>query len=457
MLYHFIGIGGVSMSGLAQLLLEMGNQITGCDIKKFKIKNLELKIIEGHDSNHITKDLNGVIVTAAALHENSPAKEEVKKARELGVPVIKRSEMIGKLMSRPGIIGIAVSGMHGKTTVSTMVALILERAGLDPSALIGSNVKEWGTNYRYGKGKYFVAEACEYKRQMLDFRPKIAVITNLDAEHLDTYPGGVKDIKQAFGRFIRKLPKDGMLIVWREDKNLMQLAQIARKRGNTVREVSFKKIWPGLKLQVPGKHNLLDATFAARVCHELGVSSKIIKKTLNSFTGASRRFEIKGIKDGVTVIDDYGHHPTEIKATIEAAREYLVRVKSKSLEDTNSTLAQGRSEERPSSLSKLIMVFQPHQYTRTKLLFKDFVKTFNGVDKLIITDIYLIAGRDPAEAKADFSKELVGEIQKQGIDAEYISGYDNISKELKKIAAPGDLIITQGATDIYKVGEEFFF
>jgi len=467
MKYHFIGIGGISMSGLAQLLLAMGNEVTGCDIKKIQVASQhdsrqasgKIKFFQGHSENHITKDLDGVIVTAAALHDKSPAKEEIKKAEKLDIPIIKRSEMIGKLMGKPGVTGIAVSGMHGKTTVSTMISLILEAAGFDPTCLIGSDVKEWQTNWRLGKtykislGKntsevketphlggvedcYFVAEACEYERQMLDFRPKILVITNLEAEHLDTYPGGIKDIRQTFGRFIRKLPKDGLLVVWREDQNLMRISQIAKKRGNTVREVSMKKIWPGLKLKVPGKYNLLDATFAARVCHELGVSSKTIQKTLNNFTGSSRRFEIKGEINHITVVDDYGHHPTEIKATIEAAKEYQIsKIKYQK--------------------SKLIVVFQPHQYTRTKLLFKDFVTAFKGVDKLIITDIYLISGREPAEARADFSRELVNEIKNQGIDTEYAPTYQDAKLMLKKIAMPGDVIITQGATDIYKVGEDF--
>ena len=384
-------------------------------------------------------------MTAAALHENSPAKVEIEKAIKLKIPIIKRSEMIGKLMSKPGTIGIAVSGMHGKTTVSTMIALILEQAGLDPIALIGSGVKEWGyKNYRFGKGRFFVAEACEYDRQMLDFRPRVEVITNIDKEHLDTYPGGMKDIKQAFGRFIRRLPRrEGILVIWHEDQNLMQLAQIAKKRGNIVREVSLKKPWPGIKLKVPGNYNLLDATFAARVCHELNIDNKTIKKVLNNFSGAGRRFEIKGKKNDITIIDDYGHHPTEIKTVIEAAKEYQ---KSKI---PTAILSGSKSKK-----SKLIMVFQPHQYTRTKLLFKDFVASFKGVDKLIITDIYLIAGREPKEARADFSKDLVNEIKKTGLDAEYIPDYVSAVKRVREIAKSGDIIITQGATEIYKVGEE---
>ena len=455
MKYHFIGIGGISMSGLAGLMFDMGFQITGCDLKKFKTpsnsagkQNSKLKVFEGHSTDHITKDLDGVIVTAAALHENSPAKTEIAKSKELKIPIIKRSEMIGRLMNDK--IGIAVAGMHGKTTVSTMIALILEHAGLDPTALIGSDVKEWGKNYRFGEGKYFVTEACEYARQMLDFRPKIEVITNIEAEHLDTYPGGIKDIKQAFKKFIKLLPKKGMLIVWREDKNLMALASIAKKKKLKVKDVSLKKPWSGLKLIIPGAHNLLDATIAARVCHEIGVSKKVIIETLNNYSGAARRFEIKGVKNGVTVIDDYGHHPTEIRATVEAAREYMDKLKTKDLRP-KTELSNTSSVLR----HKLIVVFQPHQYSRTKLLFNDFVNAFKGVDKLIITDIYLIAGREPHDARADFSKELVSSIKNKGVDATYVTGYKEALEEITKTAEKGDFIVTLGATDIYKVGEEY--
>ena len=456
--YHLIGIGGVSMSGLAKLLISQGHIVSGCDLKDCQIVKLpngykakstikqfsHLAIYKGHDTKHITKDLDAVIVTAAAMHENSPANEEIKKAKELGIIIITRSKLIGQLMNDK--IGIAITGMHGKTTTTTMIGEILEKAGYDPTVLVGSTVKKWGGNVRLpshfakaSRDNYFVVEACEYERQMLDFRPKIAVILNLEAEHLDTYPGGIKDIRQAFKKFIKLLPKNGLLVVNQDDKNIMPLTKAAKCK---VKRFTIKKPWPGLSLKVPGKHNLIDATAAARVCHELGVSHEIIKNTLNNFTGADRRFELKGEKNGVTVIDDYGHHPTEIKATIQAANEYRVRVQSKSkLKPLTQT-------------SKLIVVFQPHQYTRTKLLFNDFVKSFGGVDKLIISDIYLIAGREPQEARADFSRNLVEAIKTQGINAEYIASYDKIVEELRKIAKAGDLILTIGATEIYKVGEQ---
>ncbi|MCL5795303.1 MAG: Mur ligase domain-containing protein [Patescibacteria group bacterium] len=193
--YHLIGIGGVSMSGLAKLLVAQGNIVSGCDLKNLKAYDLKIKTFEGHSPEHITKDLDAVIVTAAAVHTGSPAQKELDKAKELGIKIITRSKLIGQLMNDK--IGIAIVGMHGKTTTTTMIGEILEQAGYDPTVLVGSNVKKWKGNVRVGKSKYFVAEACEYERQMLDFRPKIAVILNLEEEHLDTYPSGMPEIKKA--------------------------------------------------------------------------------------------------------------------------------------------------------------------------------------------------------------------------------------------------------------------
>ncbi|EKD56798.1 MAG: UDP-N-acetylmuramate-L-alanine ligase [uncultured bacterium] len=500
MKYHFIGINGVSMSGLANLIAELGHEVSGCDINKLKTENEKLKIIVGHNISHITKDLDGVVVTCAALHPSSPAKEEIEQAKKMGVKIIKRSQLIGLLMSPNNQIskinqmGIAVAGMHGKTTTSSMIAHILTYAKYDPTILVGGEVRNIGASEKLGKGKYLVAEACEYERQFLDFRPKIAVITNIEEEHLDTYTGGIKDIKQTFKKFIKLLPKDGLLVLNQDDKNCMSLMKVAKCK---VKRVTIKKPWPGLKLQMPGKHILLDATLAARVAHEIGIDSKTIKDALNSFIGTKRRFEVKGMKDGVTVVDDYGHHPTEIQATILAAREQLKKFQISntkfSLDKLETPVGQINSKSKIPNPKinlkskilnhKLVVVFQPHQYTRTKLLFKDFVKSFDGADKVIISDIYLIAGREPAEARADYSRDLVEAIKKHcnskssvchselvsesknpllseesqcdKCDIKYISRYKDILSELKKTAQKGDLVMTLGATDIYKVGEEF--
>lgn len=504
--YHLIGICGVSMSGIAKLLQTQGHKVTGSDINKCQISNVKCQI--GHSAKNITKDIDEVIYTKAIDNPTAPGFVELKKAQEFGIKCTPRAKFLGRLMNNK--IGISVTGMHGKTTVTTMISLILEAAGFNPTCLVGSEVKEWGSNVRIGgknchsepteeslsesdfsvpssilrvdcssrndKGKdcfavarndrglkfgklteYFVVETDESAKQMLDFRPKIAVITNLEEEHLDTYKKGMKDIRQAFKKFIRLLPSNGHLVVWQEDKNLMPLTKAAKCK---VKRVSLKKSWPGLNLKIPGKFNLLNATFSARVCHELGVDHKTIKKVLNDFTGAARRFEIKGEKKGVLVIDDYGHHPTEIKNAIGATREYINKIPNSKKQAPNKFQISNSKFETNKLMKlipkKLIMVFQPHQQQRTKLLFNDFVKTFDGVDELIITDVYLIAGREK-DTDENLAKKLVEEIKKRNVNVKYIESVNNYQKiidHLRTNTKKGDLVITQGATDIYKVGEE---
>jgi len=420
--YHLVGIGGISMSGLAKILRDLGHQVSGCDIEKEKGKRKKEKVFQGHSKEHITKDLNAVIISAAI----TPASQgwvEVERAKELGIPVIPRSQMIGRLMSEPGKIGIAVAGMHGKTTVAAMIALILEKAGLQPTFLIGGELPDLG-NAQLGRGKYFVAEACEYARQFLDFRPKIAIITNIEEEHLDTYPGGLPEIKRAFKKFVKLLPKNGLLILWQEDPATPWLSKCAKCK---VKTFSLKKPWPGLKLKIPGKHNLLNATAAARVCHEIGVSHKIIKEVLNNFVGVKRRMEVKGEKDDILVMDDYGHHPSEIQATLKGLKEFYPK-------------------------RRIICVFQPHQYSRTKSLLFDFSRSFSDCDKLIVTEIYAVPGRD--EKREITTEDLVKEIRKHQKNTLYLKTYDEIVEYLKKEIKKGDLVMTMGATKIYQVGEK---
>uniref|UniRef100_A0A7V3J9Y3 UDP-N-acetylmuramate--L-alanine ligase n=1 Tax=candidate division CPR3 bacterium TaxID=2268181 RepID=A0A7V3J9Y3_UNCC3 len=420
MKYHLIGINGTSMSGLAKILEAQGNQISGCDIERAKSKEKRLKIFQGHSRDHITKDLDGLIISAA-ITPSSGGWKEVERAQELGIPIIPRSKMIGRLMQDK--VGIAVAGMHGKTTVSAMISLILEKAGLDPTFLIGGELPKFG-NARSGKGEYFVVEACEYARQFLDMRPKIAVITNIEEEHLDTYPGGLKEIKKAFKKFVRLIPQNGLLVLWEEDPQTPWLAKCARCK---VKTFSLKKPWPGLKLKIPGRHNILNATAAARVCHELGVPHKTIKMVLNDFNGVKRRFEMKGEVNGILVIDDYGHHPSEIQATLAGAREFYPK-------------------------RRLICVFQPHQYARTKALFDDFAISFSNCDKLVITEIFAVPGRE--EKRDVTAQQLAEEIKKHQKNVVYLKTYQEIVDYLKKESKSGDLIITMGATKIYEVGEK---
>lgn len=437
--YHLVGICGSSMSGIASYLEKTGNFVTGSDLRP-------CQNAKNHSEKNIVKDIDFLVYTSAITQE-AAGFVELKKAKELGIKTLRRSELIGKLLRSK--ISIGVTGMHGKTTTSAMITTILNDAGFSPSFLIGAQIPNLGANWGLGKevmpprkndkfiyapkdvissGKahYFVVEACEYDRSFLDMKPKIGVVTNIDKEHLDYYKGGMPEIKQAFKKFIKQLPKNGLLFVNQDDGNLMSLIKSAKCK---VKRITIKKPWPGLHLQIPGAHNLFDATMAAHVAHELGVNHETIKRSLNNFTGAKRRFEILGKKNNITVIDDYGHNPAEIHSVIQALNEKY-------------------------SENRKIMVFQPHQQQRTKLLFKEFSEVFKGIDKLIVTDVYLIAGREK-DTGENLAKKLAEEVAKKGIDAEYISGYDEIVDWLKENAKSGDVIVTQGATDIYKTGEEY--
>jgi UDP-N-acetylmuramate--alanine ligase len=427
--YYFLGICGVSMSGIAKLLSDQGHGVRGSDLRKCDLGN-KIDIYHGHNMHQIDKSIDELIYTSAAENKKAPGYVELQKARSINIKTTKRSKFIGKIMNDK--YGIAITGMHGKTTVSTMVSLILEEFGFDPICLIGSYVKEWGSNVRNGNPvktknnrlrQYFLTEACEYDRQMLDFRPQVALITNMDEEHLDTYKNGMKDIRQAFKKFVKLLPKNGLLVLCKDDKNVASLTKYAKCK---VKYYSYKEPWPGLKLKVSGKHNLQNATGAARLSHELGVDHKTITKVLNGFTGAARRCEIKGEKRRLLVIDDYGHHPTEIKATLK-----------------------GIKEKYPDK--KLIVVYQPHQQQRTKLLFNDFVKSFDVADEIIINKVYLIAGREK-ESKNNLAKLLADKLNQRGKKAIYLDTYSQIGDYVKGFLGKDSVLLTMGATDIYKVG-----
>lgn len=399
------------MSGLAKILEAQGHKVFGSDL-------------DTHSPKNITKDIDQVVISAA-ITSSSKGWVEVEQAQKLGIPVISRSKLIGKLMQ--GKYGIAVSGMHGKSTVTAMVGAILEKAGFEPEVLLGAETKEYG-NVRIGKGKYFVVEACEYERQFLDFRPKAVIILNIEEEHLDTYPKGLPQIISAFKKFVDYLPQNGILVGNSDDKNQVRVLKSAKCK---VKTFSKNKIWLGLKLKIPGFFNLLNATAAARLCHELGVRQEIIKEALNNFSGLKRRLEIKGEKNGVLILDDYAHHPTEIKKTLGAVNEHYNR-------------------------RRLLVVFQPHQYLRTKLLFKEFGKAFSAADLVILSDIFAVPGRD---LKKDVKEEdLASEIlenskPKEGV--KYLGSFEKIVEYLLKNSKEGDIILTMGATKIYQVGETF--
>jgi len=453
---HFIGIGGIGMSAIAHIMKDRGFRITGSDIKESnitkKLENAGVKVFIGHDKKNLAFDTD-VVIVSSAISRNNP---EIGKALDLGIPIVKRSFVLGQLMKERK--GIAVSGTHGKTTTTTMISLILQKAGLDPIALIGGEVRNIGGNYLIGKGEYMVVEACEYDRSFLDLAPYIAVITNIEPDHLDYYRD-IEEIKSAFLRFVTRLPREGLLVISADDsdtvdvsraaqckvigygfgsKNRMsegvlneywEIEDVTQKNSGTLFTISDGKNLEHFTLQIPGKHNVSNACAAIIVANHLGINTNIIREFLDNFKGTNRRFQIKGEKKGIIVVDDYAHHPTEIKATLEGVKKFY--------------------EDR-----KIIVIFEPHQYSRTYFLLEEFGKSFNNADLVIIPDIYAVRDSEKDKHMIDASR-LVEEIKNNDVNALYISGYGNIVKYLQENVRDNSVIITIGAGNVYKIGEEF--
>ncbi len=444
--YHFIGIGGIGMSGLAHILLNRGYKVSGSDSVKSnitdKLSNNGAKIYLGQKKENITGA--DVIIFSAAINEKNPEYSEAKKRN---IKLLRRSELLGLLMSEKR--GIAIAGTHGKTTTSTMLGMILEDSGLDPAMAIGGEVKNIGGNAKDGKGNFFIAEACEYDRSFLDLNPCAAIITNIEEDHLDTY-GDLDQILKTFSKFISQIDKNGFLVISAWDSNIAKTISHyngklidygfsnGRYRAKNIRicdHSTYFEVWDEkdklgeLKLIVPGAHNILNSLAVTACALEIGIKFSKIKNSLEKFTGAKRRFEIKGKKDNILVIDDYAHHPTEIQATLDGLKSYYPE-------------------------SRIWCVFQAHQYSRTRFLLSDFSKSFEGIENVIISEIY--EARDTEEDK----KAVNGGILASAIDeishnAKYISDFESIVDYLKKNVKSGDIIITVGAGPIYKVGESF--
>ncbi|MCX7885167.1 MAG: UDP-N-acetylmuramate--L-alanine ligase [Caloramator sp.] len=442
---HFIGIGGISMSGLAEILIDYGYNVSGSDRTSSKLteklNKLGAKIYIGHDASNVHGA--DIVVYTAAVKEDNP---ELVEAKKLNLLVMDRAEFLGQIMKKFKK-GIAVSGTHGKTTTTSMISLMLLDANLDPTIMVGGEVDAIGGNVRPGKSPYFVTEACEYKKSFLKFYPYIGIILNIDADHLDCYKD-IDEIHETFLNFAKLIPNKGCLIGCSEDKRIMNIMDKVScnkitygiNSGNfTASNIvydemgypSFKTFYNGeffydFKLSIPGEHNVLNALSAIACCNFLGVDKNTMFQSLLNFKGTHRRFEKKGESNGITVIDDYAHHPTEIKATLKAAKNYPHR--------------------------KLYCIFQPHTYSRTISLFEEFASAFNDVDKLILTDIYAAREKDTGMVS---SKMLCDAICKSGVDAEYIKSFDEIVNYIKDNLIEGDLLITMGAGDVYKIGEAF--
>jgi len=428
---HFIGIGGIGVSALARYYLEKGVKVTGSDLVSSEITNALIekgaKLFVGkHKIKNLPKDADLVIYSPAVPTDNP----ELKRAKKLGIKCQSYPEALGELTKK--YFTIAVSGTHGKSTTTAMIGLLLVKAELDPTVIVGTKLKEFGdSNCRMGKSKYLVIEADEHMASFLNYWPKIIVLTTIEADHLDYYKN-LKNILKTFKKYVSHLPKDGILVSNKDDKNYTQFSTIIKNRvyysfreGNQQREVEkLKKI-----LKIPGEHNVSNALAALTVARTLKIPDKISFKALSEYRGSWRRFEEKEIiwqGKKITIVSDYGHHPTEIKVTLKAAQEKYPK-------------------------RKIWCVYQPHQYQRTYYFFKDFVKVFKAapVDKLIITDIYDVAGRETPKIKKKVSSEkLVKKIKKKSVI--YLK-MNEILDYLKKNLRGGEVVIIMGAGDIYNL------
>ena len=441
---HFVGIGGVGMSGIAEVLVNLNYKVSGSDMKESdttrRLASLGAKIFIGHHADNV--DGAHVVVISSAVARDNP---EVAGARERLIPVIPRAEMLAELMRLK--YGIAVAGAHGKTTTTSMVATILAKGGVDPTVVIGGKLNIFGAGAKLGQGEFLVAEADESDGSFLLLSPTIAVVTNIDEEHLDYYTGGIDEIKEAFLAFINKIPFYGLAVLCLDVEHIQDLIPRIKKRYLTyglstqadvyARGVEFAGMGSRFEafhkgaslgmfeLHVPGMHSVYNALASISVALELDVPADTIRGALGEFGGLHRRFYVKGEAAGVMVVDDYGHHPTEIRATLAGAKAGWDR--------------------------RTVVVFQPHRYTRTRDLMKEFFTSFNQADRLVVMDIYP-AGENPIEGVS--AKALFDGIKSRGHkDAVYIKEPGPAVDWIVENARAGDILITLGAGDVWKVGD----
>jgi len=441
---HFVGIGGVGMSGIAEILLNSGYVVTGSDLQESdatrRLRSLGARVFVGHEEENLAGNPSVVVISTAVKYSNP----EVLEARRRHIPVIPRAEMLAELMRMK--YGVAVAGSHGKTTTTSMIAAVLSTAGLDPTMVIGGRVHMLGTNARRGQGEFLVAEADESDGSFLLLSPTIAVVTNIDKEHMDFHQT-MERLNESFLTFVNQVPFYGLAVLCMDDANVHGLLPKVKKRfatyglsaeadfsaqdlKMTAAGVGFTLLHHGkslgdLHLNLPGRHSATNALAAAAVAHELEIPFFQVVEALGAFTGIHRRFEVKGEPRGIMVIDDYGHHPTEIRATIGAIRD---------------------SWKRP-----LTVIFQPHRFTRTRDLFDEFLTAFEGADRLVLTEIYP-AGEDPISGIT--GEALYQAIKRKGhLDVEFIPDKSQIVAPLAEKLSPGEIALTLGAGDIYKIGE----
>ena len=432
------------MSGIAEVLLNLGYQISGSDLREsevtHRLASLGCDITYGHRKENLKEA--DVVVVSSAIRKGNP---EVEVAEQRLIPVIPRAEMLAELMRMK--VGIAIAGTHGKTTTTSLIATVLAAAGLDPTVVIGGRLNSIGSNARLGQGEFLVAEADESDGSFLQLMPTLAVVTNIDPDHLDFYPG-IDEIREAFLNFLNKIPFFGLAVLCLDHPNVQSLIPRLKKRFTTyglstqadiqAREITFEGLVTTfdvlyhrqdvgrLKLRMPGLHNVYNALATVATAFELDIPFQVVQESLHDFKGIQRRFQVKGDKRGILVVDDYGHHPVEIMATLRAARTAWEK--------------------------RIVAVFQPHRYTRTQALFKDFLAAFYDADILVLTDIYA-AGEDRIEGVE--ARGLYEGIRDYGHkDVTYVPNRKEIANHLLPLLRPGDVVITLGAGDIWQVAEE---
>lgn len=443
---HFVGICGTGMSGIAKILLSLNWKVSGSDIKYSyvmkRLQNLGATVYKGHRKENITSP--DIVVVSSAISPDNP---EILEAKKKNIPVIQRAEMLQMLME--GKFGIAVAGTHGKTTTTSMIALSLEKSGYDPTIVIGGELNDIGGNAKLGESKYIVVEADESDASFLKLSPEVVVVTNIEADHLD-YHKTLKNIISSFEEFVRKVSNSGFAVLCKDHPNVKKIikridnvkyitygikedvdftAKNFLKRENGISfDVFYKNERLGeINLKIPGIHNVLNALACIACSMELGLPFKEVSQTLSSFSGVRRRFQILGEVDEILIIDDYAHHPTEIDATLLAAKQTY-------------------------NNRKIICIFQPHRYTRTKILLEEFANSFNYADFVIITEIYSAMEPEIPGVDASLIVELMK--KKKNKKVKYIKDNTEIVEEVLKICKKKDIIITMGAGDIYKVGKK---
>lgn len=442
---HFIGIGGISMSGLAEILLDEGFTVSGSDARESALTQLLVQkgasIFYGQKAANITDSVK-VVVYTAAIHDDN---EEFLEAKRRNLPMLSRAELLGQMMKNYNM-PIAVSGTHGKTTCTSMLTHILLQAEADPTVSVGGILKAIHGNIRVGQSEIFLTEACEYTNSFLHFFPKLDIILNIEEDHLDFFKD-LADIRCSFHRFAKLLPADGTLIINSEIERWEEIAAgiacpvitfgLKETADYSARDISYSdkgfmsftllkqgKDCGRIELSVPGMHNVDNALASIAAADLLGISLSAIQTGLFSFTGTDRRFEYKGIRNGFTIVDDYAHHPTEIHATLNAAAHY--------------------------PHNDLWIVFQPHTYSRTKALFDEFTEVLSQAPHMVLADIYAARETDTLGVS---SEQLAAAIREKGCDAHYFSSFDEIEQFLLANCREGDLLITMGAGDVVNIGE----